>query len=465
MLEKYHIPIWSRERQEDHPIVFGGGPVLTANPEPFAPFFDIILLGDGEELIPQFIDQLQKIKNLSRENQLIELTQIDGIYAPNLYSPKYSKEGNLLDIEPIHANIPKFINKQTWRGRALCHSSVITPNSAWPNIHMVEMVRSCPELCRFCLASYLTLPFRTASLEDNLIPAVEKGLHYTNRIGLLGASITQHPEFTELLNWFNQDRLNHVRLSISSVRANTVSHEMMKLLQKRGCKSITIAIESGSQRIRKLINKKLSEEEIFSAARYTHEAGLKSLKLYGMVGLPTEEDVDIDATTDLLIKLKKKINSLKLILGVSTFVPKAHTPFQWIGVNNKSKKRIKLITKRLHSNGIETRAESYGLSMVQALISRSDRRLAPVIAEIRKHPNQNLGNWKKIYLSAFNGELNSHDDYISSIKIPSWEEIIFTSWDHKQILPWQHIQGPLTIEQLIKHKEESFKAGAVESLN
>jgi len=103
--------------------------------------------------------------------------------------------------------------------------------------------------------------------------------------------------------------------------------------------------------------------------------------------------------------------------------------------------------------------------MVQALISRSDRRLAPVIAEIRKHPNQNLGNWKKIYLSAFNGELNSHDDYISSIKIPSWEEIIFTSWDHKQILPWQHIQGPLTIEQLIKHKEESFKAGAVESLN
>ena len=456
LLKKQKIPIWSDKRTEADPIVFGGGPVLTANPEPFAPFFDVILLGDGEELLPTFINKINDNKDKSRSKLLRILCQIPGIYIPSLYSPKYSNNGELLKVEPIAEDIPETISKQTWRGNNLCHSSVITPNSAWPNIHMVEIVRSCPELCRFCLASYLTLPFRSASFQENLIPAVEKGLKVTNRLGLLGASVTQHPEFEDLLNWLNKDKFDDIQLSLSSVRAATVNLKMTKILQKRGSKSLTIAIESGSERIRNIINKKLNEDEIFSAAKYTHEAGLKGLKLYAMVGIPTEKNIDIEATADLLLRIKQKAKGLRLTLGISTFVPKAHTPFQWNGVDSNAKQRIKKLTKKLQSNGIEIRAESYGWSLIQALISRSDRRLAPVIEAISIKPNASLGQWKNTYIAAVKGELCT-DRKENLIQLPSWEEIIYGCWHKSKVLPWTHIQGPLKLEQLINHKNESFK--------
>ena len=199
-IQQHRIPIWSEQRSDQDPIVFGGGPVLTANPEPLAPFFDVILLGDGEELLPSFIDTLQEVRTESRSVRLRRLAQVPGIYVPSLYAPRYENDGCLQSIDPIEADLPPTISKQTWRGNSLSHSTVITPESAWPDIHMVEVVRSCPELCRFCLASYLTLPFRTPSLDDGLIPAVEKGLVATRRLGLLGASVTQHPQFADLLS-------------------------------------------------------------------------------------------------------------------------------------------------------------------------------------------------------------------------------------------------------------------------
>jgi len=203
LLEQQRIPLWATERGDDDPIVFGGGPVLTANPEPLAPFFDAVLLGDGELLLPAFIDALQECRDAPRSERLRRLAQVEGVYVPPLYAPRYGAAGELLAVEPIEAGLPATISKQTWRGNTLSHSTVITPEAAWPSIHMVEVVRSCPELCRFCLASYLTLPFRTPSLDDGLIPAVEKGLTATQRLGLLGASVTQHPQFSELLRWLN----------------------------------------------------------------------------------------------------------------------------------------------------------------------------------------------------------------------------------------------------------------------
>jgi len=173
LLQQQRIPIWASQRGENDPLVFGGGPVLTANPEPLAPFFDVVLLGDGEDLLPAFIDALQLHRNASRSQRLRQLAQLPGVYVPSLYVPRYSKVGLLERVEPIEAGIPATVAKQTWRGNNLTHSEVITPEAAWPSIHMVEVVRSCPELCRFCLASYLTLPFRTPSLEADLIPAVE----------------------------------------------------------------------------------------------------------------------------------------------------------------------------------------------------------------------------------------------------------------------------------------------------
>lgn len=446
LLEKQNIPIWNYKRVEKDPIVFGGGQVLTANPEPFAPFFDVILLGDGEELLPRFIDTVKENKNLSRTEKLKILAQVPGIYVPVLYEAIYESTGQLKEIVPIHSDIPKLISKQTWNQPSLSHSTVITPESAWPNIHMVEVVRSCPELCRFCLASYLNLPFRSASLNDDLIPAIKKGLNATKRIGLLGASITQHPQFEELLDWLNNDQFEDIRLSLSSVRATTVSSKMTKILSRRNCKSITVAIESGSQRIRTLINKKLEEEEILAAAKYAKEGGLKRLKLYGMVGLPSETNDDVEATKDLLLKIKQKVSGLQLTLGVSTFVPKAHTPFQWYGVREESNKRLQMLNRQLQKNGIEVRAESYRWSIIQALISRADRRLAPVIALVRGK-NNSLGEWKKAYKKVKN---DSH--FLKTP--PSWETVIHEDWSLERVLPWEHIEGPLKKNNLKLHQKE-----------
>jgi radical SAM superfamily enzyme YgiQ (UPF0313 family) len=448
LLENNKIPIWSHKRSEEDPIVFGGGQVLTANPEPFAPFLDVILLGDGENLLPAFIDKLNELQGISRDEKLKILSQIAGIYVPAFYEPQYNSNKQLIATKAIDSDIPKQITKQTWKQNTLSHSTVITPESAWPGIHMVEVVRSCPELCRFCLASYLNLPFRNSSLEAGLIPAIEKGFAVTKRIGLLGASITQHPEFDELLTWLDQDSFEDMRLSLSSVRATTVNKKMTRLLSRRNCKSITIAIESGSQKIRDLVNKKLNEEEIYSAARYAHEGGLSRLKLYGMVGLPTETEEDIETTADLLLKIKRKSPSLKLSFGVSTFVPKAHTPFQWFGVRTEAKKRLQKLGKRLKPHGIEVRPESYGWSIIQALISRSDRRLAPVIELVRGSQNT-LGGWKKAYKI-----IQEKDTYSSTnSQLPDWEEIVHNQWEHDRILPWMHLNGPLKVEQLIKHQK------------
>ncbi|WP_320675837.1 radical SAM protein [Prochlorococcus sp. MIT 1300] len=453
LLEKSRIPLWSFQRKENDPIVFGGGPVLTANPEPLAPFFDVILLGDGEELLPNFIETCKKIRGEKRFKQLQALATIPGIYVPSLYEPQFSSDGNFLGVIPIDPTIPSSISKQTWKSNTLSHSTVITPDSAWPNIHMIEVVRSCPELCRFCLASYLTLPFRTSSLNNGLLPALEKGLKVTKRIGLLGASVTQHPEFPELMQWLNKEKFNDIHLSVSSVRASTVNTQLTNILAKRGSKSITIAIESGSERIRKVINKKLLEEEIYSAARYTLEGGLKALKLYGMVGLPSEEEEDVDKTAELLINLKKAVPQLRLKLGVSTFVPKAHTPFQWDGINKDAAKRLKYLNKKLKPKGIDIRPESYRLSVIQTLLSRSDRRLAPVIARMRCGENS-LSAWKKTY-----NEVRNQDLYSASQPTlrplpppPPWEEVVHKRWDECNVLPWNHIKGPLGIDRLLEHR-------------
>ena len=441
LLEQQRIPIWAAERGDDDPIVFGGGPVLTANPEPLAPFFDVVLLGDGELLLPAFIDALQAGRGAPRAERLRQLAQVPGVYVPSLYAPRYSPEGDLLAVEPTEAGIPATVAKQTWRGNTLSHSAVITPEAAWPSIHMVEVARSCPELCRFCLASYLTLPFRTPSLDDGLIPAVEKGLTATQRLGLLGASVTQHPQFGDLLTWLDNDRFDGTRVSVSSVRASTVTPELAQTLAKRGSKSLTIAIESGSERMRQVVNKKLSTEEIYAAARYAKEGGLTGLKLYGMAGLPTEEEVDVEATAELLLALKKATPGLRLSLGVSTFVPKAHTPFQWQGVRPEAEKRLKLLGKRLKPKGIQLRPESYGWSVIQALLSRSDRRLAPVIAAARGN-HESLGGWKKAYREG--------------VDLPAWEEVVHANWEPGRVLPWEHLEGPLPKSTLAKHQADAL---------
>ena len=438
LLEHQQIPIRASQRENEHPLVFGGGPVLTANPEPFAAFFDVILLGDGETLLYDFLDAYQQVRELDRRSQLKALAQVPGIYIPELYAITYeSADGPIASISPIDADIPAVVKKQTYRGNVLSSSTVVTEKAAWENIFMVEVVRSCPEMCRFCLASYLTLPFRAASIEASLIPAIEKGLQATRRLGLLGASITQHPEFEALLDYINQPEYDDVRLSMSSVRTNTVNEKLAKTLVNHGSKSVTIAIESGSQKVRNIINKKLDTADIETAAQRAKAGGLKALKLYGMAGVPGETEEDLVQTADLLKKLKRQVPGLKLTLGCSTFVPKSHTPFQWYGITKQAKKRLQFLQKHLRSDGIDFRPESYSWSVIQALISRGDRRIADLL-ELTRGYGDTLGSYRRAF-KTLKGKLPTLDFYVHQ------------QWPTGQTLPWEHLAGPLPKETLEKH--------------
>jgi radical SAM superfamily enzyme YgiQ (UPF0313 family) len=438
LLESLEIPIRANSRNDHHPIIFGGGPVLTANPEPYADFFDVILLGDGENLLGDFITTYQEVRNASRQTQLKALAQIPGIYVPSLYEVEYhAADGEVKSIKPIDAEIPAVVQKQTYRGNTLSASTVVTEKAAWENIYMVEVVRSCPEMCRFCLASYLTLPFRTASLEGSLIPAIERGLQVTKRLGLLGASVTQHPEFETLLDYISQPKYDDVRVSIASVRTNTVTVQLAETLAKRDTRSLTIAVESGSEKIRQIINKKLHNDEIIQAAVNAKAGGLSSLKLYGMVGLPGEEPEDLEQTVSMMRSIKKTVPGLRLTLGCSTFVPKAHTPFQWFGVNQQAEKRLQMLQKQLKPQGIEFRPESYNWSIIQTLLSRGDRRLSQLL-ELTRNFGDSLGSYKRAF-KQLKGQIPDLDFYVHA------------EWSTEQILPWSHLQGPLPQSTLLKH--------------
>jgi radical SAM superfamily enzyme YgiQ (UPF0313 family) len=440
LLEFLHIPVRTTDRTEQHPLVFGGGPVLTANPEPFADFFDLVLLGDGETLLDDFIQAYQVVRTADRAAQLRHLATVPGIYVPSLYSVTYdSDDGAIASIQPIAADIPAQVKKQTYRGNVLSASTVVTEKAAWESIYMVEVVRSCPEMCRFCLASYLTLPFRTASLEASLIPAIERGLKVTRRLGLLGASVTQHPEFDTLLDYLNAPQYKDVRLSIASVRTNTVTPKLAQTLVQHDTRSITIAVESGSDRLRQIINKKLTHDEILQAAVNAKAGGLSNVKLYGMVGLPGEEWDDLEQTVTMMRNLKQAAPGLRLTLGCSTFVPKAHTPFQWFGVNLDAEKRLKFLQKQLRSNGVEFRPESYNWSVIQALISRGDRRLSRLLEQVR-HYGDSLGSYRRAF-KELRGQL------------PDLEFYVHQPWATDQVLPWHHIQAPLPQSTLLKHLE------------
>ena len=438
LLEFLEIPIRAANRTESHPIVFGGGPVLTANPEPFADFFDVILLGDGENLLGDFIEAYKQVRNAERLIQLQHLAQVPGVYVPSLYEVEYySPDGAIKSIAPALPEIPAQVQKQTYRGNILSASTVVTEKAAWSNIYMVEVVRSCPEMCRFCLASYLTLPFRTASVEASLIPAIERGLQVTDRLGLLGASVTQHPEFETLLDYLSQPKYDGVRLSLASVRTNTVTEKLAQILAKRDTRSLTIAVESGSERLRQIINKKLNNDEILAAAVNAKAGGLSGIKLYGMVGLPGEEPADIEQTVAMVRDIKKAAPGLRLTLGCSTFVPKAHTPFQWFGVSGDAEKRLKFLEKQLRRDGADFRPESYNWSVIQALISRGDRRLSHLL-ELVRHYGESLGSYRRAFK-----ELRG--------KLPEMDFYVHDNWSLEQVLPWSHLQGPLPVATLQKH--------------
>ena len=419
MLEKNNITLHAKDRKESDPIIFCGGQVPNANPEPFCENFDFFLIGDLEIVAEGLINKIIEVKNLTREEKLNALAKLPGVYIPSR--------------RDVACYVPT--KKLTTLGN-LTHSSILTPDCVWPNTFIVEVVRSCPELCRFCLASYGSLPFRTPDIKDSLIPAIDFGLKHTNKIGLLGASVTQHPEFEELLDHLLSK--NNIHVQIASVRADSITKKIADGLFALGSKSLTMAVETGSQRLRDLINKKVNNETIIKSIETIYNSGFNSIKLYGMVGLPSETEEDINETVKLLGEIKTRNKGKKLSWGCSVFVPKAQTPFQWFGVDPASEEKLNFLSKELHKMGVDFRPESYEWSLIQALISRGDKSINKILEDAYRY-GSTLGSFKK---SMRENKSKIDSDYF-----------IFQNWKQDVKLAWENIQGHLNKDIIRKHAQ------------
>lgn len=437
LLKQAGCPLRSAERGLNEPLVFGGGPVLVANPEPFADFFDVILLGDAEVMLPRLLAGWKAARRLpSRQSRLEELSQIEGVYAPSLYRFDYEEGASAIKRIQALPPAPPVLQKQAFVAPDdyVAHSVLIAPEGTWGDKFLVEIVRSCPQECRFCLASYLTRPFRGANLET-VLQKIDLAVKHTKEIGLLGPSVTEHPHFAQLAE--SLIARGNMRISVASIRMDTVDPLILKMLVTLGQRSVTIALESGSERLRAIMKKNLTEQEIWQGMDMIAASGLESVKFYGMVGLPGETQEDLDETVRLMSKLKQAYRKLRIVLGISSFVPKAQTPFQWSGRDRAAGEKTEYIRRRLAKKGIDIRAESHNWSDIQTFLSRADRRAADLLLQI-DDKNNTVGTWRRLLRNPPNG-------------CPGGESVVFRQIPYDEVLPWSHLMDEAKAEMLKRH--------------
>ncbi|EKE03358.1 MAG: hypothetical protein ACD_20C00213G0004 [uncultured bacterium] len=444
VLEKYNIPFRASDRGDDYPLIFGGGPVLTANPEPYADFFDFIIIGEGEEVVPELIVAYKKIRGLSKKEKLKYLAQLSGVYVPAFYNTGYKPDNMVKSFTPVSPEIPKTISRRCTMDLSKCiHSPILSEKSVFPNMFLVETARGCPKRCRFCLASYLSLPARYPDLKS-IINAIDTGLEYSNKIGLLGALITEHPDFDKICEHLLAKRQEkEFEVSVSSLRIDKITPLIVRTLVEGGQKNTTIAIEAGSERLRKFINKHLSNENILNGVKIARENGLKGLKVYGIIGLPSETQEDIAELVNIMTILKNENKGLKLTLSISSFVPKAHTPFQW-DKREESKtlqNKLNYLQKELSKAGILFKPTSLKWDYVQAILSRGDRRLSPLLEKVYEYSGT-LGSWGRAYK-----ELSG---------IPDLDWYAFREIPYDEILSWDFIDSGLSRNSLEHERDKAY---------
>ena len=365
MLEKLGVPPLARDRGKNHPIVCAGGPVMTSNPYPYLELFDFINIGDSN--MGKIAASLCEGKNLE------EIAEIEGV----LMSPC--------------AKVKKVTNEIT----VPVYTAILSDKSYFKDTFVIEIARGCPKMCNFCIASHHNLPFRCAD-KGKVFKAIDLGLEHTNKIALLGAYVAGHPDFKEILNYIGEK--GGVELSLSSLRADLTDKDVIKALVACGAQTSTIAIEAGSEALRKSINKNLSDEQIAQTVKTAREGGLKGLKIYAIIGLPEETQDDLKALVVLLAKLKKENKGFDLSVSLNSFIPKPNTPFE-----NAKREDIKSLEKKaaylkkeLHKIGVKISVSSIDWDGVQTLISRYPQSLASYFVDVYKQGG-NLGAFKRCW--------------------------------------------------------------------
>lgn len=447
MLEVGRVPVLASERGERDSLVIAGGPCATFNPEPLSLFVDAFIIGEGEETIGRFMDVYHDAKadGADRAETLRRLSHIPGIYVPSLYGHDYNESGELEAIYPI-GDAPSRVERQWVKNLDdfPAHTVVVTDETEF-NLYLIETARGCGRHCRFCMAGYCFRRPRNRSL-GVLKDAVKAAKVYGKRIGLMGAAISDYPEIDALSEYILSEELT---MSVASFRADSVTATMIRSLAESGMKTITLAPEAGSARMRAVINKGIEEEHLFRAMDLGMAAGIRHYRLYIMLGLPYETEEDVDAVADLAGRLKDYLERHEsrgtLTLSINPFIPKPFTPFQWAPMANK--KYIEAALKRLKKalsgrKGIEMIAEPTKSAYIQGVLARGDRRVS--CALYRAHQSGGAKSFSRVMKE----EALKDEDYL------------YREYGEREILPWDVLDMGMKKEYLY---EEWRRAGRMET--
>ena len=393
------IPSYAADRSPDHPLVVVGGAVTFVNPEPLAPFADVIAAGEGEALVPGLRRAVAAASD--RDDLLRRLAVERGFYVPSFYEPHYASDGTLAGYTVcagVDAPLP--VRKAALKTTEAVDppaTTIFTPDTEFGSRFLVEVVRGCANLCRFCWAGYNYLPVR-AFPTDRILQLAEAARQYSKRVGLVSIALCDHPEIERILA-----RLLELGYAISpaSLRLDDLTPTIVRTLRESGERSITIAPETGSDRLRRVINKTVTNDEILDSADLIFANGIESLKLYYMIGLPTEADEDLVAIRDLTLQLRDRMlkhakprGRVGSITGsVNPLIPKPGTAYQWLPmedqtITDRKIKRLRSLMAGIDNVYFNIKSERH--SYYQALLSLGDRRVAPAIVAAER----NGQNWR-----------------------------------------------------------------------
>jgi radical SAM superfamily enzyme YgiQ (UPF0313 family) len=429
LLRMAGIPRYASERTARHPLVVIGGAVTFVNPEPLAPFADVIAAGEGEALVPAIRRAYGAATD--RADLLRQLTTERGFYIPSFYEPEYAPDGTLASYRATQEGAPLPVRKAALRTTEAVDppsTSIFTPDTEFGSRFLVEVVRGCANLCRFCWAGYNYLPVRSFPT-DRILELAEAARVHANRVGLVSIALCDHPDIERILA-----RLHEMGYAISpaSLRLDDLTEPIVRILRESGERTITIAPETGSDRLRRVINKTVTNDEILDRAELIFASGIENLKLYYMIGLPTETDEDLVAIRDLTLQMRDRMlkharsrGQIGRIIGsVNPLVPKPGTAYQWIpmadpAIVDRKIKRLRELTNDIDNVYFNIKSERH--SYFQALLSLGDRRVAPAIEAAER----NGQNWR-----AAVAEAGVDGDFY-----------IFRDRSRDAFLPWDMIDG------------------------
>jgi radical SAM superfamily enzyme YgiQ (UPF0313 family) len=393
ILDASGIPLEARRRPHPQPMIWAGGVTAALNPEPLAPFVDLFAVGEAEAVLPGLLDEFRKCRTerLDKHQALNRLSCVEGVYVPALYQVRYDTRGLIRSFRP-RGPAPVTVRRKVARdlSRWVPASHLLTPDTGFQSMFLVEIGRGCPRACRFCAAGHVFHPTRHRRLED-LLPALEEGMARRGRIGLVSSSVGDHPQIAEICR---EILSRGGKVSVSSVRLDALSPDLLEALVQSGHRTLSLGPEAGSQRLRDLIHKDLTEGQILEGAGRIAAAGVPALRLYFMVGLPTETMDDVEAVAALTRKIlhagrvaSRGRGLERVTLSLNPFVPKPATPFQWhpfMDVRDL-KARIQHIRRALRrERAVQVIHEPPKWARVQALLARGDRRVGRVLMEVAR---------------------------------------------------------------------------------